>query len=173
MDTILIGSRSFGVSEAVGRRLQGFIDTTSLNVIYYAKLKIIPYQDITGIIAGTEPYTKELLEMMPNLKVISRMGVGYEQIDLDNIGSTPLPILISPVKHQSWVEMLPLVAITDEATAKANIGLTRDITAAFALDIAGAVVNSDATIVDYIKYTNADGSLNFNPVVVMNNTFFK
>ena len=36
-----------------------------------------------GIIAGTEKYTKEVLIQMPNLKVISRLGVGMDNIDLD------------------------------------------------------------------------------------------
>jgi D-3-phosphoglycerate dehydrogenase / 2-oxoglutarate reductase len=36
-----------------------------------------------GIIAGTELYTKEVLEQLPQLKVISRLGVGMDNIDLE------------------------------------------------------------------------------------------
>ena len=36
-----------------------------------------------GVIAGTEPYTKQVLESLLNLKVISRVGVGMDNIDLD------------------------------------------------------------------------------------------
>ena len=36
-----------------------------------------------GIIAGTELYTKEVLEKLPHLKVISRLGVGMDNIDQD------------------------------------------------------------------------------------------
>jgi len=36
----------------------------------------------SGIIAGTELYTKEVLEQLPNLKVISRLGVGMDNIDI-------------------------------------------------------------------------------------------
>ncbi|MBT4145621.1 MAG: hypothetical protein HOE45_01855, partial [Gammaproteobacteria bacterium] len=32
--------------------------------------------------AGTEPYTKEVLQKLPHLKVISRLGVGMDNIDL-------------------------------------------------------------------------------------------
>ena len=40
-------------------------------------------KDCVGIIAGTEKYTKETLSQMPALKVISRLGVGMDNIDLD------------------------------------------------------------------------------------------
>ncbi len=49
---------------------------TSNELIKYA-------HDATGIIAGTELYTKEVLDELPNLKVISRLGVGMDNIDQD------------------------------------------------------------------------------------------
>jgi len=36
-----------------------------------------------AVIAGTELYTKEVLEQLPNLKVISRLGVGMDNIDIN------------------------------------------------------------------------------------------
>jgi|SaaInlStandDraft_6_1057023.scaffolds.fasta_scaffold39186_2 D-3-phosphoglycerate dehydrogenase / 2-oxoglutarate reductase len=39
-------------------------------------------QKYAGVIAGTELYTKENLSQLPNLKVISRLGVGMDNIDL-------------------------------------------------------------------------------------------
>jgi len=53
-----------------------FRKVTSEELIKYA-------YDSTGIIAGTELYTKEVLEQLPNLKVISRLGVGMDNIDLE------------------------------------------------------------------------------------------
>ena len=38
-------------------------------------------EGIDGVIAGTEPYTKETIEKSKNLKVISRVGVGLDNID--------------------------------------------------------------------------------------------
>jgi len=35
-----------------------------------------------GIIAGTETYSKEVLNKLPNLKVLSRLGVGMDNIDI-------------------------------------------------------------------------------------------
>jgi len=44
--------------------------------------------EFDGIIAGTEPYTKKAIENAKNLKVISRVGVGLDNVDfqacLDN-----------------------------------------------------------------------------------------
>jgi len=40
-------------------------------------------QDYDGVIAGTELYTKEILRQIPNIKVISRLGVGMDNIDLE------------------------------------------------------------------------------------------
>jgi len=35
------------------------------------------------IIAGTEKYTAEILNLVPNLKMISRVGIGVDSVDLD------------------------------------------------------------------------------------------
>lgn len=39
--------------------------------------------DVEGIIAGTEQYSKDILGRAKNLKVISRVGIGIDNIDLD------------------------------------------------------------------------------------------
>lgn len=39
--------------------------------------------DVNGVIAGTEVYTKEVLDELLHLNVISRLGVGMDNIDLD------------------------------------------------------------------------------------------
>ena len=44
--------------------------------------ELIKYaRNANGIIAGTELYTKEVLDELPNLKVISRLGVGMDNIN--------------------------------------------------------------------------------------------
>ena len=40
-------------------------------------------EDVVGIIAGTEKITAKIMECAPNLKVISRYGVGTDNIDLE------------------------------------------------------------------------------------------
>lgn len=39
--------------------------------------------NIDGVIAGTEKFTRRVFELSPNLRVISRIGVGLDSIDLD------------------------------------------------------------------------------------------
>ena len=87
----------------------------------------------------------------------------YNAADLTGIAVTPVKVLISPVKSSSNVEVLPSVAITTEAAAKAEIGLLRDFNASNKL-IAG-IAGTDAQVVDYMVYTAKDGTLNINPIV--------
>lgn len=36
-----------------------------------------------GIVAGAEPYSREVLEALPGLRIIARSGVGFDAIDID------------------------------------------------------------------------------------------
>ncbi len=62
-------------------------------------------QGYEAVIAGAEPYTREVLEQLPDLKVISRYGVGYDAVDLaacDDLGKV---VTITPgVNHHSVAE---------------------------------------------------------------------
>lgn len=40
-------------------------------------------ENVDGVIAGTEKFTRRVFESSPNLNVISRVGVGLDSIDLD------------------------------------------------------------------------------------------
>lgn len=55
--------------------------------------KIIP--DYDGLIAGTEPITKKVLDNAFKLKVISRLGVGTDNIDLDYAKSKKVKIEVT------------------------------------------------------------------------------
>ena len=95
----------------------------------------------------------------------------YNQEDLDAIATTPVKVLISPVKKdESEVEVIPSVAITSVATIEAEIGLKRDFNVSNEL-VLGAD-GTDARIVDYKVYTAKDGSLTINPIVVFLTTVF-
>jgi len=87
----------------------------------------------------------------------------YDAADITNIGTTPVKVLISPIKHNSNVEVIPSVAITSEATIIAEIGQT----AAFnsSLELIVGTPGVDAQIVDYMVYTAKDGSVTINPIV--------
>jgi phosphoglycerate dehydrogenase-like enzyme len=51
--------------------------------------------DAVGIIASSEPITREVMQEAPNLRFISRYGVGYDNIDCD--AATDLGILVTYV----------------------------------------------------------------------------
>ena len=53
-------------------------------------------KDCVGIIAGVELFTKEVIDCLPNLKCISRVGVGMDSIDLDYAKSKNISVLNTP-----------------------------------------------------------------------------
>jgi len=71
--------------------------------------------DSRGIVAGVEPYTPEVLTKLPELKCISRCGVGTENIDLQkarelNIKVVNTPgVVIQPVAELTLGMMLDLL----------------------------------------------------------------
>jgi D-3-phosphoglycerate dehydrogenase len=54
------------------------------------------YKDIDGLIAGTEALTAEVLKSARNLKVISRCGVGMDNIDLEIAGRQGIQVFNTP-----------------------------------------------------------------------------
>lgn len=67
----------------IGRRLK---KDDLLNISY----------NVDGIIAGTEPYDYDVLQKMKNLQLISRVGVGYDNIDLDICKKRNIKVLYTP-----------------------------------------------------------------------------
>lgn len=62
-------------------------------------------QGYDAVIAGAEPYTREVLEQLPELKVISRYGVGYDAVDLEACDDLGKVVTITPgVNHHSVAE---------------------------------------------------------------------
>jgi len=86
-NSIFIATSTFGVhsNESINR-----LECNGKTIIFnplsqkLTSNELIKYaNDTSGIIAGTELYTKEILQQLPNLKVISRLGIGMDNIDLD------------------------------------------------------------------------------------------
>ncbi len=71
-----------------------------------------------GLIAGVEPYTEETLNMMPNLRCISRVGVGIDSIDLDVCRTRDIAVLNTPDE--------PVLAVA-ELTLGMMLGLMRQL----------------------------------------------
>jgi len=86
MHKIFISTSTFAVHSNDPVKI---LETTNSEIIFntlsqkMTSDELIKYAyDATGIIAGTELYSKEVLEQLSKLKVISRLGVGMDNIDL-------------------------------------------------------------------------------------------
>jgi D-3-phosphoglycerate dehydrogenase len=66
-------------------------------------------RDASGIIAGTEKFTRETLSGLPGLKVISRIGVGMDNIDLEAAKEFGISICNTP--------QAPVNAVAEHAVA--------------------------------------------------------
>lgn len=109
---ILISSKSFGKE-----------DTGALNLLRSAGLEPVlnPYgrsfefdefseriRDAAGLIAGTEKITGELLQKARSLKVISRFGVGTDNIDLEAAKKLGIIVYTTPEAPTQAVAELAL-----------------------------------------------------------------
>ncbi|OGN90443.1 MAG: hydroxyacid dehydrogenase [Chloroflexi bacterium RBG_13_48_17] len=100
MKNIFISTSSFGEYDALPLKL---LDEAGMNVqVNPHGRQLTPeecsslYRDIDGLIAGTEPLTAAVLKSAKNLKVISRCGVGIENIDLEAAKKQKIQIYNTP-----------------------------------------------------------------------------
>ena len=62
-------------------------------------------QGFEAILAGAELYPRDVLEQLPDLRVISRYGVGYDAVDLEACDDLGIAVTITPgVNHHSVAE---------------------------------------------------------------------
>jgi D-3-phosphoglycerate dehydrogenase len=66
-------------------------------------LDVLP--GVTATIAASEPYTDRVMERHPQLKVIARVGVGYDSVDVEAATRCGIVVAISPgVNHDTVAE---------------------------------------------------------------------
>lgn len=76
-----------------------------------------------GVIAGTEKYNSNLLEKCTKLKVISRLGVGTDNIDLEKAESEGIKVIscgTSPVESVSEIIIAALIMLSRNMTPMMN-----------------------------------------------------
>lgn len=79
-----------------------------------------------GAVAGGEPYTRRVIEANPQLKVIARVGVGYDAVDVEAATEHGVVVTVSPGNAEGVAEhtfglMLALVkSIVPQTTAIAQ-----------------------------------------------------
>ncbi len=59
--------------------------------------------DFPAVIAGSEPYTRRVLEAHPRLRVIARAGVGYDAVDVPAATERGIAVTITPGTNQDSV----------------------------------------------------------------------
>jgi phosphoglycerate dehydrogenase-like enzyme len=62
-------------------------------------------QNVEAVLAGSEPYTRRVIESLPRLRAIVRAGVGFDAIDLAACDAARIPVCTTPgVNHHSVAE---------------------------------------------------------------------
>jgi D-3-phosphoglycerate dehydrogenase len=89
---------------------------------------------VTASLAGSEPYTRRVIESCPDLRVIARNGVGYDAVDVTAATRQGIAVTITPgTNHESVAEhtfaLLLTVArsIVPQHTAICAGGWRRDV----------------------------------------------
>lgn len=73
--------------------------------VFQADVLIEQLQGCSAVIAGSEPYTKEVLAACPELRIIARTGVGYDAIDTAACDRAGVAVCITPgVNHHAAAE---------------------------------------------------------------------
>lgn len=58
---------------------------------------------VSGVVAGSEPYTRAVLAASPQLKVIARVGVGYDAVDVPAATDHGIAVCTAPGANQDSV----------------------------------------------------------------------
>jgi phosphoglycerate dehydrogenase-like enzyme len=73
---------------------------------------------VYATLAGSEPYTRKVLNACPNLRVIARMGVGYDAVDLAAANDHGIAVTFTPGTNHDAVAELAFALI---------LGLSKDL----------------------------------------------
>ena len=79
--------------------------------------------DATAILAGGESYSADVFDELPNLKVLARIGIGYDAVDLD--AATERGIIVTntpdgPTTSTAEHTIALMMAVSHELNASAN-----------------------------------------------------
>ncbi len=80
---------------------------------------MVALKNVAATVAGSEPYTERVLQAHPQLKVIARVGVGYDAVDVPAATAHGVAVAISPgANHDTVAEhaFSLLLALTKHVT---------------------------------------------------------
>ena len=62
-------------------------------------------KDADAVVAGSEPYSRRIIQSLPKLRAIVRAGVGFDAVDLAACEESRIPVCITPgVNHHAVAE---------------------------------------------------------------------
>jgi D-3-phosphoglycerate dehydrogenase len=112
---VLIATSPFGET---GRKPLDLLDATGWELVrnpYGRRLKSgevgLHLQGVHGVIAGTEPYNAETLAGADQLKVIARVGIGLDSVDLEYCRSRGIQVTYTPEAPSDGVAELTVANI--------------------------------------------------------------
>jgi len=108
MATILISSRSFDKESSSLRALKinnHIIFNEAKKKLTEPEMLTLVNDDVIGIVAGTETITKPIIDSCPNLKVISRYGVGLDNVDVSYAKSKNIKVYATSSPATSVAEL--------------------------------------------------------------------
>lgn len=116
---ILITPRTFGVADAEPleylKRLGYEVVTNPYGRLLTEAELINEIHDVDGLIVGLDPVTKDVMDAAKKLKVISKYGVGVDNIDVDYATSRGIPVTNTPGTNNTAVAELTIGLILDVA----------------------------------------------------------
>ena len=111
---VLVTARSFAISDITPQKLLEDAGCLVIRGRADEGLRDL-LQDVDGVIAGLESYTKEVFDSAPRLKIISRYGVGYDAIDLKAAKNANIAVAITPGANSAAVADLTIALMLNAA----------------------------------------------------------
>lgn len=116
---ILVTPRTFGETDSA---LFKMLEEENCEVIINPFRRVLTEEELAslikdadGVIAGIDPFNEEVLRHVERLKVISRYGVGYNNVDLDLATKKGIVVTNTPGTNSSAVAELALGLMLDVA----------------------------------------------------------
>ena len=116
---IFIATYPFGVT---GEKPVKVLEETGWNLHYNSLGRRLKVNDsinevrdmivnMDGVLAGTEPYSRETIESCKNLKVISRVGIGLDNVDFEACKENGVIVTYTPEAPSNGVADLTVAQI--------------------------------------------------------------
>ncbi len=96
--SLAITIRSFSLDESTRKKLErvftiGYCNTTGKRLS--EKELTIAIRHATAVIAGTEVFSQNVMDASPDLKIISRVGVGTDSVDINSANRRNIRVMIT------------------------------------------------------------------------------